>query len=99
MRTDVFVSDVSIWEMVLKSQLGKMNLRGGVSGFVADEFEKNQYAPLPIARRHVLRVEELPALHRDPFDRLLIAQAIEEGLPIVTKDSQIQLYGAVQTIW
>ncbi len=84
--------------MAVKARLGKLQFDEGLAAFVAREFHLNRYVALPIRRAHLFQTERLPLIHRDPFDRLLIAQAIEENLPILTRDSQIKQY-PVETIW
>lgn len=95
---DFLVSDGSIWEMAVKAGIGKLRFDEGLEGFLAREFETNLYRPLEIRRSHLFRVETLPQIHRDPFDRLLIAQAIEEDLPILTADPSVSQY-PVKTVW
>ncbi len=88
---DVFVSAVSAWEIAIKSALGKIHadLAVVVRGAHDAGFEE-----LPITVAHALRLRVLPAHHRDPFDRLLVAQAIEERLTIVSHDRAIATYRA-----
>lgn len=95
---EVFLSAASMWEMVLKAGLGKLHLSGGPARFLAHEIRRNRLSPLAIQPAHVLRVASLPAIHKDPFDRLLIAQAQVENLPLITADPEITRY-PVQAIW
>lgn len=92
---DVFVSAVSAWEIAIKSALGKIDadLAVVVRGAHAANFEE-----LPIRVAHALRLRALPAHHRDPFDRLLVAQAIEARLTIVSHDRVIATY-RVPMLW
>jgi PIN domain nuclease of toxin-antitoxin system len=85
----VFVSAASAWEAVLKVSIGKLRLKEGFAKGVA----AGGFSPLPIDMAHAEAVAELPFHHRDPFDRILIAQAMVEGLAIVTHDSQFSRYG------
>jgi len=87
-----------MWEIVLKAGAGKLHLRGGPGRFLEREIQRNRLSPLPIQPAHVLRVPSLPAIHKDPFDRLLIAQAQVEKLPLITTDPEITRY-PVQVIW
>jgi len=80
--TLVAVSAASIWEASIKASLGKLRLPGSLAVAVAD----NGFEPLPISLRHAEAAGALPRHHRDPFDRMLIAQAVAEGLTIVTRD-------------
>jgi PIN domain nuclease of toxin-antitoxin system len=84
----VFVSAVTAWEIAIKSALGKLVARGTVEDVVADY----GFSPLPISVRHADAVRRLAPHHRDPFDRLLIAQAQAENLAIVTRDPVFKLY-------
>jgi PIN domain nuclease of toxin-antitoxin system len=83
-----FVSMASLWEIAIKSSIGKLSLRDDLARAV----EHLALVPLPIRLEHVRRVQSLPLHHRDPFDRMLIAQAIEEGLTIVTRDRHVRRY-------
>jgi PIN domain nuclease of toxin-antitoxin system len=91
-------SVVSLWEALQKVQIGKLPLPLPAGPFLAGELSSNHVRLLPVSLSHVLRVEELPLHHRDPFDRLLIAQSIEEGWPIVTADPWFSRY-PVEVIW
>ena len=97
-NNELFLSAASAWELVLKAQARKLELDGGAAVFLREELGRNAISLLPIGLPHVLQLAELPPLHRDPFDRLLIAQAQVEGLPVLTADRTIKKY-AVQTIW
>jgi PIN domain nuclease of toxin-antitoxin system len=94
-QTDVYVSAASTWEIAIKSALGKINadLAAIVGAARAAAFEE-----LPITIAHTERLHALPAHHRDPFDRLLVAQALEERLTIVTHDRLIAAY-SVSRLW
>jgi len=87
-RDLVFVSAASAWEVAVKSALGKLVARGTVSEALADY----GFSSLPISIRHADGVRALPPHHRDPFDRMLIAQAQIEGITIVTKDPVFARY-------
>jgi len=95
---DCFVSLVSIWEMAIKCRLGKLKLPKPVAAFVPEHLNANRFRQLDIGFRDVARVEALPDHHRDPFDRLLIAQALERGLAVVTSDEVFGDYG-VRRVW
>lgn len=86
--TLVAVSAASIWEAGIKASLGKLRLPGSLAEAVVD----NGFEPLPISLRHAEAAGALPPLHRDPFDRMLIAQAVSEGLTIVTRDAAFDDY-------
>ena len=85
-------SAVSSWEIAIKYALGKLALPDLPSRYVTDRIRASGLTPVPIEHGHALRVGELPFHHRDPFDRLLIAQAMELGVPIMTADASFASY-------
>jgi len=87
----------SIWELAIKIRLGKIQFTGKTAGFVHSA-EKDNFAILPIKTSHVYALETLPMIHRDPFDRLLIATALAEQMTLITIDENIQKY-EVSQIW
>jgi PIN domain nuclease of toxin-antitoxin system len=87
-RNAVTMSAASIWEMSIKAELGRLELPDGW----LEEAERQSIGVLPITAAHALAVRQLPSLHRDPFDRMLVAQAQVEGLVLVTRDEQIKQY-------
>lgn len=86
--TLVFVSAASAWEITIKAALGKLDAPDDY----LDMLDHYRFTPLDIRSEHALAVRELPNLHRDPFDRLLIAQARIEGLSLVTHDPNVLAY-------
>jgi PIN domain nuclease of toxin-antitoxin system len=88
----VFVSAASAWEIAIKAALGKLDVPPNLSTWLPDELRANRFAPMPIKVNHALRVEALPRHHSDPFDRMLIAQAQEEDLTLISADSQFDHY-------
>jgi len=95
---ECFLSIASCWEMAIKSSLGKLRLTKPVERFVHDLITENGFRLLTIELRHAAKVEALPFHHRDPFDRLLLAQAITEKLTMVSADSIFSSYG-VKLLW
>jgi PIN domain nuclease of toxin-antitoxin system len=95
---ECFLSLVSSWEMSIKLSLGKLKLPGVIERFIPQQLAENGLHQLPIDFRHVARVAGLAFHHRDPFDRLLAAQAIEEDLAIVSADRIFARYG-VRRVW
>lgn len=91
------VSAASAWEMAIKASLGRLRLPGTVDAYLAEKVGEG-YRVLSVSAAHAARVEALPWHHRDPFDRLLAAQALEEGWRLITRDRVFRKYG-VQTIW
>ena len=88
----VYLSAASAWEIAVKHSLGKLALPDDPSVFVPAERARHEIEPLPIGEMECLQVGKLPALHRDPFDRMLVAQAIVHGLQIATSDPLIRQY-------
>ena len=91
----VYVSSATVWEIAIKARLGKINAD---PHRIAQEFMAGGLIELPVSSRHAALVAELPLYHSDPFDRLLIAQAVAESLPILTHDEKFPLY-PVKLIW
>lgn len=86
--TVVFVSAASAWEIELKRSLGKLR----VPGDLEEQLQEKRFTELPVRARHVQALRSLPALHGDPFDRMLVAQAATENLVLVTADSKVRAY-------
>jgi PIN domain nuclease of toxin-antitoxin system len=91
---EILVSIATHWEIVIKRKLGKLSFPDDLEDVMREE----AFGLVPIRFQHLRCVETLPALHRDPFDRMLIAQALTEGAPLITNDGSILSYGA-PTIW
>jgi PIN domain nuclease of toxin-antitoxin system len=87
--SDVAVSAASAWEISIKLAFGKLRLDADV----VDQLRRNRFRPLPITVEHALAAGALPRHHDDPFDRMLVAQALAEGLTIVTRDPRFEPYG------
>lgn len=97
---DVFVSIASAWEVAIKVSLGKLKLDApSVDAFFDEQMDENGFAYLPIDPPHVFRVANLPFHHRDPFDRLLIAQSIEEAIPLVTREGALFASYGIASVW
>jgi PIN domain nuclease of toxin-antitoxin system len=94
---EVYLSAASAWEIAIKHGLGRLPMKSP-ERFVRDMREAHGVAPLPIDEESALHVSHLPALHRDPFDRMLVSQAIVHGLAILTPDPLVTQYPA-RTIW
>jgi len=95
---DIFLSAASGWEMAIKTQLGKLQLPDHFEQFIAEQLFRNNITSLPVMMSHALHVQSLPLHHRDPFDRLLIAQSQLEKMPIITTDSVFADYD-VEIVW
>jgi PIN domain nuclease of toxin-antitoxin system len=89
---ELFLSAASSWEIAIKYDLGKLPLPEPPAEYVPARMRASGVTGLPIEHRHALAVATLPGHHRDPFDRLLVAQAIVESLPILTADLQLSRY-------
>ena len=90
---ECYVSHASVWEMAIKTSLGKLTLPSTAERFVVHQCELNGFHLLPITLAHIGLVELLPFHHRDPFDRLLVAQARLEGMTLVSRDPALKNYG------
>ena len=93
-ENEVLVSAAAAWEIVIKRALGRLEFEGSVAAAVAEE----GFTPLGVTLAHVDEVAALPDLHRDPFDRLLVAQARREGLVLATRDPFIRKYEGVDLL-
>jgi len=96
--SDLWLSVVSIWEILIKVQIGKMALPVPTGPYIVKKLVENRIETLAVSRDHVLRVETLPMHHNDSFDRILIAQSLEENIPVVTADRVFARY-PVELIW
>lgn len=94
----LFLSVVSVWEVAIKVQRGKLHLPERLSPYFASRLDAYRIDTLPVAIEHAIETASLPAHHRDPFDRLLIAQARVEDVPILTSDTNFRKY-SVEVIW
>jgi PIN domain nuclease of toxin-antitoxin system len=94
----LMLSVVSVWEMQIKLQLGKLRLTLPLKEIIETQRQTNGIEILPVTLAHVLALENLPAHHKDPFDRLLVAQAMVEEAVLVNLDPNIAKY-AVQVVW
>ena len=95
---EVFLSAMSVWEISVKHTLRKLPLPRPLERFVVEQRERHGMAALPLDERAVLHLHKLPTLHRDPFDRMLICQAIEHNCMLLTPDPLIVQY-PVRTQW
>ena len=95
---ELYFSLFSLWEIAIKMKIGKLNTVGSSVTYIRDEMAEYGMELLPIRYEHILQLERLPLHHSEPFDRLLIAQAVAESLPILTHDEKFPLY-PVKLIW
>jgi PIN domain nuclease of toxin-antitoxin system len=95
---EVWISVASLWEIITKTQIGKLTLPTPVGDYLTTKLKANGVLVLQITFDHVKRLEKLPLHHCDSFDRILIAQSLEENLPVVTSDPLFARY-PIQVIW
>lgn len=98
MNNDLFLSVASLWEIAIKMSIGKLKLLRSFEQIIPAQLEENFINILPIELNHLSQIIELPFHHRDPFDRLIIAQGMTEGLPVISSDASFQMY-PVEVIW
>jgi PIN domain nuclease of toxin-antitoxin system len=91
-QNDIFLSVVTAWELQIKISLSKFSIKGGLENAIKDERQSNNFQILPIELSHALYLENLPPHHKDPFDRLLISQAIVENMTLISADSSFGKY-------
>lgn len=89
---ELFLSAATSWELAIKHGIGRIRLPEDPKQFVLSRLERDRIDPLPITHLHALKVAELPHHHRDPFDRILVAQALEESLLLCSVDHEIARY-------
>ncbi len=95
---NIYLSQATFWEIVIKQTIGKINLN--MTSFeLDDKCKKENITVLPLQCEYFERVKKLPLIHKDPFDRIIMATAIEKILTLLTKDSNIVKYDGVKTLW
>lgn len=97
-NNQILVSIASLWEIAIKISIGKYQLSDPFESFWLEQLKLNRFTLLNVAIQHTARIITLPFHHRDPFDRLIIAQALVERIPIVSVDDVFDLYG-VSRVW
>ncbi len=97
LNNNIFVSIASLWEIAIKLNIGKLFLTKPLGEFI-QELELYKFQILPIKTSHLIKYSKLQIIHRDPFDRILISQALFEDFPIISKDKIFDSYG-VDRIW
>ena len=96
-ETELYLSTASVWEMAIKSSLGRLRLPAPLTDYLTEKVADG-FRILPVEWPHAAAMEALPFHHRDPFDRLLVAQALIEDLTVVTGDAAFRAYGAA-VLW
>jgi PIN domain nuclease of toxin-antitoxin system len=97
--SELFISEATWWGISLKLSLGKLELLGGVDSLREEWIGRGVAEPLPVEWRHTRRLVDLPFVHRDPFDRVLVAQALTENLTIAGGDPCFAGYPGVKVFW
>jgi PIN domain nuclease of toxin-antitoxin system len=95
---DIYLSVISAWEIIIKVGTGKLSLSEPPEIYIPNPIASNQFEILPVQISHILKINSLHNFHKDPFDRLLIAQSLVEDFSLITIDSAITQY-PVKTIW
>lgn len=93
-----WISIASLWEITIKVSIGKLNLADPVSEFLSREILCNKFSTLNVTMDHLAKLSVLPFNHRDPFDRLIVSQALQESFPVVSTDASLDAYG-IDRIW
>lgn len=97
-ENEVYFSVVSAWEMAIKIKLGRLSLERGLERFLKTHLSRNAFSILPVGLNHAIQLDTLPLHHRDPFDRMLIAQAQSEKMRFITNDLYVNRYD-VAVFW
>lgn len=97
-NNDIFLSVATVWELQIKIALNKFTIKGTLENAVKDERQNNGLKILPVELSHALYLENLPSHHKDPFDRLLIAQANAENMTLISSDPAFSAY-SVNLLW
>ena len=97
-QNDLVLSAASVWEMQIKAAIGKLTLRKPLRQLINDQIQQNGLGILPVTLDHTLRLDSLPSHHKDPFDRMLVAQALTESWQLITHDPMLGKY-PIQVVW
>ena len=97
-ESERLLSMASIWEIAIKTNLGKLSFDKPLEQFLPEQIALNYIRLLDISLSHALRVATLPGHHRDPFDRMIVAQSLVENLPVLSNDDTLDAYG-IKRIW
>jgi len=96
-KNKIYVSIATAWEVAIKMSIGKLSFDGGIDGFI-EAIENENFAMMEISTEHIKIVTDLPFIHRDPFDRILVAQAIAEDISVMTTDANMLKYD-IKPVW
>ena len=96
---NIYLSYVTLWEIAIKQSVGKLDTITMTVFELAEVCRENGIILIPIQLAHLERIKKLPLIHRDPFDRIIMATAIEENCTLITNDSEIIKYDGIKTFW
>jgi len=91
-KNKIYFSAASAWEMAIKVKLERLKIKGDLEPFIIEQLSTNNFIPLSITISHSLYIERMPQIHKDPFDRIIIAQSILEDIPLISTDKKIRKY-------
>jgi len=91
-KNNVFLSVASIWECIIKQQIGKLNLPNPVAEYIITQRDYHSISSLPLEEKNLIYLAELPSIHKDPFDRIIVCQAKDNNFTLVTSDIIIKKY-------
>ncbi len=94
----LFISAISGWEIVIKHKLGKLELPDNAGKYLLEQMRMNGIKDIPVLMEHSLKVLDLPDIHKDPFDRMIISQSSVEQIPVISGDQSIAQYN-INVIW
>jgi PIN domain nuclease of toxin-antitoxin system len=97
-ENEILISVASLWEIAIKHSLGKLDLERPFAELIPEQLDRQGIGILPLELKHLAEVDRLPFHHRDPFDRMIAAQALSEGVPVISVDAALDPYG-VNRIW
>ena len=96
---ELWISEATFWELAIKVSIKKLDLLGGLESLREEWINDGVARPLPIGWSHIRRTIDLPFHHRDPFDRILVAQCLAEKMTLLTNDAHLQQYPGIKTLW
>lgn len=97
-EADIFLSVISVWEILLKNQAGRLDFPKNALQYISEAKQKHAIESLHLSEKDMKHLAKLPAIHKDPFDRMLICQVIENDCVLVTSDKAVSKY-PVKTLW
>jgi PIN domain nuclease of toxin-antitoxin system len=97
-ENEILISVASLWEIAIKHSLGKLDLERPFAELIPEQLDRQGLGVLSLELKHLAEVDRLPFHHRDPFDRVIAAQALSEGIPVISVDAALDPYG-VSRIW